>query len=205
MSLREQALASHLTMLLNNTEYEILPLIADILPVYAKKRGDHYVNLEPFLIYRQLYYIHYAFNSTRPFMESTREFLRTISGYIEACLHYLIAAQPNARSYPNMFGRSLEKLEKEGVLTKELATKIQKLNQVVNIPAKHPSTFFDPDMPLDKRTFSINDASLALVITRSISIELFEVLKASGVNIPEGWREFDEEWLQWDRKYQDKT
>ena len=52
---------------------------------------------------------------------------------------------------------------------------------------------------LHVRTFSVQEAALAFVMMRNLSIQLFEVLETRGVILPHGWKDFKEEWLAWDR------
>jgi ABC-type multidrug transport system ATPase subunit len=41
----------------------------------------------------------------------------------------------------------------------------------------------------------------AIVMMRKLSIQLFALLRANGVSLPQGWPEFKDEWLSWFREY----
>ncbi len=67
-------------------------------------------------------------------------------------------------------------------------------NDVINVPAKHFGAYA-PTSRLDERTFSANETVYAIVLMRNLSMQLFELLQATGVSLPQRWPLFKEEWL----------
>lgn len=80
-------------------------------------------------------------------------------------------------------------------MSRELADQLLIYNKVANVPAKHMTAFFQPHSRIDERTFNCLDASLAFMVMRKLSIELFKILQLRGIGLPQGWREFDDNWL----------
>lgn len=192
---KELELAAYLSRLLRNPNcIYVGVLVSEILPTYSEKRGESSYTLEPDPIYRPLYYLH-MYANTRHFKENTRIFLINASSHLEGCLLWLTKAPPRYRSPSKPFGRLVIGLLEEGILSKELANQLLKFNRLVNVPAKHITAFFKPDSRIDERTFTCFDASLAFMAMRKLSIELFRLLQVRDVCLPQGWREFDDNWL----------
>ena len=182
-------------------------LVSEILPTYCEKRGESSYTLEPDPIYRPLYYLH-MYANTRHFKENTRIFLINASSHLEGCLLWLTKTPPRYRSPSKPFGRLVIGLLEEGILSKELADQLLRFNKLVNVPAKHMTAFFQPHSRIDKRTFTCSDASLVFMAMRKLSIELFKILQKRGIGLPQGWREFDDNWLSliWgSKRFENKT
>lgn len=192
---KELELAAYLSRLLRNPNCIYAGvLVSEILPTYSEKRGESSYTLEPDPIYRPLYYLH-MYANTRHFKEHTRIFLNNASSHLEGCLLWLTKTPPRYRSSSKPFGPLIIGLLEEGILSKELADQLLRFNRLVNVPAKHMTAFFQPHSRIDERTFSCFDASLAFMAMRKLSIELFKMLQIRGICLPQGWREFDDNWL----------
>jgi hypothetical protein len=192
---KELELAEYLSRLLRNPNcIYVSVLVSEILPTYSEERGESSYTLEPDPIYRPLYYLHmYAY--TRHFKENTRIFLINASSHLEGCLLWLTKTPPRYRSPSKPFGRLVNGLLEEGILSEELADPLLRFNRLVNVPAKHMTAFYKPHSRIEERTFSCFDASLAFMAMRKLSIELFKILYIRGIHLPQGWREFDDNWL----------
>lgn len=197
---RELRLASHLSMLLSNSRWDAGSLIEDILPVYCEKRGDSLYTLDPDSIYRPLYYLHLYGKVMNLMREFTRFFVAMTGAHLEASLFLLANTRLGSKSDSKTFGRIVSRLEKEEILSSELASQLSKFNETVNVPAKHFNAFYVPHSRLDKRTFSIADAALDFIMMRKLSMRLFELVKFEGVDLSPHWKEFREEWLSWNRE-----
>lgn len=192
---KEIELAGNLSRLLENPRYVFVGvLVSEILPTYSEKRGESSYTLEPDPIYRPLYYLN-MYADTRHFKENTRIFIDMAGAHLEGCLLWLTKNPPRFRSPSKSFGPLVYDLLKEGVLSEQLADKLLRFNKVAYIPAKHMTAFFEPHSRIDVRTFSSFDASLAFMAMRKLSIELFRILQTKGVFLPQGWKEFDDNWL----------
>jgi hypothetical protein len=133
--------------------------------------------------------------NTRNFKDNTRIFLNNASSHLEGCLLWLAKTPPKYRSPSKPFGQLVLGLLEEGILSKVFADQLLRFNRLVNVPAKHMTAFFQPHSRIDERTFSCFDASLAFIVMRKLSIELFKILQKKGIRLPQGWREFDDSWL----------
>jgi hypothetical protein len=192
---KELELALYLSKLLANPNNFIVGiLVSKILPTYSEKRGDSSYTLDPDPIYRPLYYVH-GYANTRHFKDNTRIFLDMTAAHLEGCLLWLTRTPPKFRSAPKPFGPLVLQLLHEGLLPRELADELLRFNKIVNVPAKHMTSFYKPHSRIDERTFSCLDASLAFMAMRKLSIELFKILCSRGINLPSSWKEFDEQWL----------
>jgi hypothetical protein len=196
---RELQLANHLSLLLGDDKWDAGPLVEEILPVYWEKVGDILQNLQPGNIYRPLYYIH-KWSSEGDFKNSTRAYMDVISGHLEGCLQNLLKSPSQHRAMSRAFGPLVAKLKKMGILSEELADHLWKFNSIINVPAKHFGAYA-PTRRLDERTFSVIETVYAIVIMRKLSIQLFALLQANGVPLPQRWPEFKNEWLSWFREY----
>ncbi len=114
--------------------------------------------------------------------------------HIEGCLLWLTKTPPKFRAPSKPFGNLVWLLFNEGVLPETLSNKLLKFNQLANIPAKHFGAFKTP-RSIDERTFSIFEAALDFIIMRNLSMQLFDLLQARGVALPQLWKNFDPEWL----------
>jgi hypothetical protein len=192
---KELELAVRLSRLLRNPNCVYAGvLVSEILPTYSEKCGEVYRTLEPDPIYRPLYYLH-TYANTRNFKDNTRIFLNMASSHLEGCLLWLTKTPPRYRSSSKQFGSLVIGLLEEGILSKELADQLLKFNRLVNVPAKHMTAFFKPHSRIDERTFTCFDASLAFIAMRKLSIELFKMLQIRSICLPQGWKEFDDNWL----------
>jgi len=198
---RELKLADQLALLLDDDRWDSGSLIEDIIPIYWEQVGDRLRNLSPGIIYRPLYYVH-MFGSLANFRDKTRAFMESISGHLEGCLLSLTPSPPEYGSPPKPFGRLVKRLKSAGVLSDELADQLWRFNESINVSSKH----FDAYMPtnwLDERTFSVKETTYAFLLMRKLSIQVFALLKASGVALPQSWPDFKTEWLTWSRKIND--
>lgn len=200
---KEMKLAKHLALLLGNEKYDAASLIAEILPKYWKKKGNRRFTIGPVAhrsVFRTLYYLHtYADKKSFQFRLLTRLYISQTCQHLEGCLEWLAENTPGiSKSLARRpFGPLVNGLEEAGVLPSLLATQLMAFNSAANIPAKHMKvTHLDSD--LDKRTFSLLDASLALIMMRKLSIQMFDILRNKGVAIPQ-WKDFKEEWLSWNK------
>ncbi|MEP0824964.1 MAG: hypothetical protein HRF40_05715 [Nitrososphaera sp.] len=188
---KELGLASRLAIILAEPKWDSGSLLVDILPKYWEDREDgSSYTLQPDGIYRTLYYVH-SYGSLAHFEKFTRIFMDMLGSHLEACLYWL----GDSQSLP--LGSLTVRLHKEGILSAELAGLLLKFNKLVYVPAKHIYAVDDLPDDINERTFSIIEAALAFVMARKLSISLFELLKSKGVNFPQGWKEFKQEWLSW--------
>jgi hypothetical protein len=199
---RELQLASHLTKLLEDPVWDAASLIEDILPIYCEKKGESYYTLDPDPIYRPLYYLH-IYADSRNFSNNTRIFLINTGAHLEGCVSWLTETRPKYRSSSLPLGKTVEYLSKNGILQASLAKNLLEFNKTINVPAKHFKVMFVPHSRLDKRTFRVLEAALGFMMMRKLSIELFALLGTSGVTLPQGWKDFDEKWLFWEKRRQD--
>ncbi len=195
---QEKQLAQHLTLLLEDVSYDVQSLIEKIIPKYWEHAGDIDVTLHPDNIYRPLYYIH-IWSSNRNFKSITRPYMAIISSHLEGCLWNLSAIPRTSRGPSKPFGRLIGPLKASGVLPSNLADSLWNFNDAVNIPSKHFGAYM-PTRNLNERTFSVLETALALVMMRKLSIQLFSIMKAKGVILPQEWPVFASEWLSWSKK-----
>jgi hypothetical protein len=192
---KELELAAYLSRLLRNPNcIYVGVLVSEILPTYSEERDGYSRTLEPDPIYRPLYYLH-MYANTRHFKQNSRIFLIMASSHLEGCLLWLTKTPPRFRGSSKPFGQLVVELLGEGILSKELADELLRFNRLFNIPSKHMTAFFQPHSRIDERTFTCFDASLAFMVMRKLSIELFKILQMRGMHLPQGWKEFDDHWL----------
>jgi hypothetical protein len=204
---KEFDLALYLSELLCNPNcVYVRVLISEILPTFGEKRGESYYTLQPDPIYRPLYYLQMHSNPSY-FKDNTRVFLTNVSAHLEGCLFWLTKIPSEFECPTKPFGGLVELLLKKGVLSEELAISLKEFNRLFNIPSKHFKAFYKSHSRLDERTFSCYDAAVAFMAMRKLSIELFKLLTERGVNLPHGWREFDDKWLspKWASKRDNET
>jgi hypothetical protein len=195
---RELRLAAHLSLLLGDPERDAAPLIEEILPIYLEKHGNATRVLTPDSIYRPLYYVH-GYAEQREFGRHTQAFIDDICNHLEGCLEWLTPHPPKSRHPSGPFGNLAAQLYKAGTLPRPSADQLARFNKVVNASSKwftaRPVAKSNPAV----KAFSTLEAALAFVMMRKLSIQLFGVLKAKGVSLPQGWKDFREEWLSWER------
>lgn len=191
----ELAIATHLTQLFNDPEGDAEAILAAIMPKYSEKRDDHEFTLSPDSIYRPLFYVQ-GYGGRSDFAEVTRTFLNNVSAHLEGCLDQLSRTPSRNRSQTGPFGPMLIQLRKDAVIPENLADELAAFNRIVNVRSKHFKAH-QPTRRLDERTFSVGEASLAFVMMRKLSIQLFEIMRARGVSLPTDWPLFDKEWLTW--------
>ena len=192
---KEWQLSLFLSELLENPRcYLVGSLVKDILPKYSEKRGDHSCTLQPDPIYRPLYYLH-IYSDMRNFSKFSRHFITLTGGHIEGCLLWLTKTPPKYRSPSKPFGTLVHELYNEKILPEKLFDELKKYNKVANVPAKHFTAHYEPQSNIEKRTFTCLDASLAFMMMRKLSMQLFDLLLSRGVVLPQLWKKFDNNWL----------
>jgi hypothetical protein len=196
---RELLLADHLSIVLGDDKWDAGPLVEEILPVYWEKVGDRLQNCFPGNIYRPLNYVH-AWSARGGFKDSTRAYMDVISSHIEGCLQSLLKIPTEGRAMSRAFGPAVVQLKRQKIISAELANKLWRFNQIINVPAKHFGAYA-PTNWLDERTFSVIETVYAIIIMRNLSIQLFSLLKTNGVSLPHEWPEFRDGWLTDFREY----
>lgn len=200
----ELKLAKHIAMILGKPKYDAASLIGAILPVYWIRRGNSTYTIPPRDVYRPFYYLQTYANKAH-FGEITRPYVIRTGEHLEGCLKLLVKNTPElSRKLLGLpLGALVKELKAKGLLPEILADQLSGFNCNFNVPAKHPSAHEAIDESRDnlhKRTFSILDAALALVIMRKLSMQLFSLLMNRGITLPEGWRDFDKGWLCYNRQ-----
>ena len=155
--------------------------------------GDRLQNCYPGNIYRPLNYIR-VWSSEGGFKDNIRAYIDVISNHIEGCLQNLLKLPTEGRAMERAFGPAVSHLRKKHVLSAELAAKLWRFNELINVPAKHFGAYA-PTNWLDVRTFSEIETIYAIVIMRKLSMQLFALLKVTGIFLPHDWPEFKDEWL----------
>jgi len=192
---KEWQLSLFLSELLENPRcYLVGNLVKDILPKYSEKRGEHSYTLQPDPIYRPLYYLH-GYAERSDFDKFSRHFIALTGAHIEGCLLWLTKTPPRFRSPSKPFGYLVVKLYNEKILPEKLSGELMGFNKLVNVPAKHFTAKFRPQSQIEERTFSCFDASLAFMMMRRLSMQLFDLLLSRGVVLPQLWKKFDNNWL----------
>lgn len=200
----ELELAKHIAMLLGNPKYDTASLVAKMLPLYWRKQGNRTYTIPPRDVYRPLYYLH-TYADKGHFSEITRLYVSMTGQHLEGCLKHLVKNTPElSRKLLNLpLGALVKKLKAERLLPQILSDQLLDFNSAFYIPAKHMSAQEPIDElrdDLHKRTFSILDAALALLIMRKLSIQLFSLLMKRGIRLPKRWKDFDKEWLCYNRQ-----
>ncbi len=194
----EMKLAKHLSVLLDNDKYDAASLIAEILP------GGGTFTAYPISIrsvYRSIYYLYsYATCDSDWFRLHTRGYVSMTFHHLEGCLHWLATNTPGVTQslLRQPFGALVKGLGKLGALHIPLNEHLTNFNLVANVPAKHMNAIL-LDSDLDKRSFSVLDASLALILMRKFSMQMFDILRNNGETIPQEWTNFNQQWLSWNR------
>jgi hypothetical protein len=190
---KELNLVIHLITLVEDNKYDHGLLILDIIPTYWENVGDRQRTIGPRDIYRPLYYVH-LYGKSRNFKKNTRVIMTNLSGHLEGCLHQLMSSKSVPEKLSKSFGVLVESLYKSDILSDELANDLWEFNRIANIPSKHFNAFHSTQW-LDERTFSVEDAIYAFILTRHLSIQLFTLLESRGVNLPHLWPSFRDDWL----------
>jgi hypothetical protein len=197
---KERELAEHLAKLLDNDRFDAASLIVEILLKYWREDNTEQT-LEPREVYRPLYYLHgWGEFAERHFKRITRSYIEMAFQHLEGCLSWLSRITPQVpRSLSSKpFGVLVRGLEKSEALPSKLAEQLSAFNSIANVPAKHMKAAL-LNSELDKRTFSVIDASLSLIIMRKLSMQMFQLLQAQRVVIPAMWKVLNEDWLTWKR------
>jgi len=160
-------------------------MIDRILPAYWDIKDDRPQNVDPSPIFRPLYYLH-GYSNLADFGKFTREFVEMLSAHLEACMHWLTPSRPEEWSGGKEFGGLIGQLRDAGILSPILASGLESFDRVAIAPSKH-SVSESPDRSRNDEGFSIEDAALLLMITRKLSIQLFELLNSQGVTIEHRW------------------
>lgn len=184
---KELKLAFHLAMLMKKSPAKARTLMREILPIYHRNLDT----LEPRAIYRHLYYMD-DYSRGAYIRRFTRFFIHMTCGHLEACLHVLAKLR-------RPFGPLVYKLQADGIITQQLKDQLLDFNNTVYIPAKHFIARENLPRKINKRTFAVEDGTLAFMMARKLSMELFSIIKSRGTPLPEDWKPFNEEWLSWDR------
>ncbi|OPY34234.1 MAG: hypothetical protein A4E32_00506 [Methanomassiliicoccales archaeon PtaU1.Bin124] len=192
---KELDLAKHLNVILMDNSYNSGSFICDIIPAYWETVGDRQRTIDPDGIYRPLYYVH-QYGGLRDFHNHTRTFMANLSGHLEGCLLQLTPSPPKFRTPHKPYGGLVKELSESGILLNDLATDLWQFNQAINVPSKHFNAYH-PTQWLDVRTFGVEEASCAFVLTRHLSIQLFDLLSSRGVALPHQWPPFKDGWLTW--------
>ena len=193
---QELLLAAHLTFILEDDSLDAGRFVEAIIPVYWETVGNHQQTLDPDPIFRPLYYVE-GYAGTHDFGRFTRIFIDVASAHIEGCLKWLTPSPPQHRGGYGLFGELVVRLRDPGILDASLAENLLFFNKIVNVPSKHFGALFTEHSRLDERTFSIEDAAFSLIMTRKLSIQLFDLLVARGVPLKHHWPPFRPEWLTW--------
>lgn len=156
-----------------------------ILPAYWDIKEDRPQNVDPSPIFRPLYYLH-GYSNLADFGEFTREFVEMASAHLEACMHWLTPSPPEEWSGGKEFGGLIVKLRDAEVLSPSLARDLQSFDRIANGPSKDSGSE-NPDRSRRDGGVGIEDAALLLMITRKLSMQLFEVLNSNGVTIEHLW------------------
>ena len=160
-------------------------MIDGILPAYWEMGDDRPSGVDPSPIFRPLYHLH-GYSNLAGFGGFTREFVEMASAHLEACMHWLTPSPPEDWSGGKDFGRLVVQLRETGILSPSLAADLESFDNVANKSGPQ-----SPEPVEQSRqgpaVFSIEDAALLLMVTRKLSVQLFEVLNANGVKIEHLW------------------
>lgn len=198
LSEEELALALKLSEVLEDSNYDAVGLLHKVLPKYWVRDGGSVRSLSPRSVYRPFYYVA-TYAESPHFEEHSRIFIDNVCGHIEGCLHWLVKATVGSERGGLPFGPLVKLLEEAQIVETELADQLMIFNRVVYIPAKHHTVQDFLGLSLDERSFSVQDASFALVLARKLSVQLFDLLRSHGEPIPADWKPFSSAWLTWRR------
>jgi len=160
-------------------------LVDRILPAYWDIKDDRPPNVDPSPIFRPLYYLH-GYSNLADFGKFTREFVEMASAHLEACMHWLTPSPPEEWSGGKEFHGLIGQLRDAGVLSPALASGLESFDRVAIAPSQHTGPG-SPDLSQKDAGFSIEDAAVLLMITRKLSMQLFELLNSHGVTIEHRW------------------
>jgi hypothetical protein len=192
----ELELVDHLFLLFNDESINSSRLIGEIIPRYWEDCDTGRQSIEPDCIYRALYYIHFD-SEYGSLKYSSRSFLQMMSNHLEGCLQYLLNQNNTSRSnLQGSFGQLAFELSKGGIITKQLKDELQKFNNLIDIPSKHMKAYL-PTRQLSERTFSVLEAAEAFVLMRKLSIQLFSIMRSTGIGVTAEWPSFNPIWLTW--------
>jgi hypothetical protein len=182
----EIAIAERLDLLIENEEmFKAWALLEQIFPVFWIVEGKYLYTRKPVFVYRTIYYL----NHPHEFFRNPRYMIFMMGNHLEGLLVHLL----------NLHNRPLGDLSHYLSKTNqtELSEYLLKFNAIYR-RTKHMSG--DPflETRLDQRTFSPREAVYCLLITRNLSIRLFDLLKKAGKPLSEEWRQIDPQWFKWD-------
>lgn len=165
---KEIAVAERLDFLIKNNEmWKAWALLEQILPVFWIVEGEYLHSRAPVFVYRTIYYL----NHPQEFVRSPRYMIFMMGNHLEGLLVYLL----------DLHNRPLGSLSQylPKINQKELSVSLLKFNNIYR-RTKHMSG--DPflETRLNKRTFSAREAIFCLMVTRSLSIKLFDLAKKAG-------------------------
>jgi hypothetical protein len=158
------------------------PFLAGILP--------NPTPLVPFnetwnLLYRAIY--KYLLNRS-DLVNISSKFVFDLASHLEGCLVCLTRATHTATPKRPKFGDRVKALRNSSIIGTDLAEQLFAFNKVALIPIKHAEEAIrqgvqDPDEP----SYAPIDMCLALMCTRILSIQLFQLLSEHGVKPPHEW------------------
>ncbi|HTW55011.1 MAG TPA: hypothetical protein VMG36_00985, partial [Thermoplasmata archaeon] len=167
-------------------------LILEIIPRYWDPSEHGVETIDPDGVYRPFLYIH-AYSGRPDFALITRTFIANVSAHLEGCLQQLSPEPPKTRGPTLPFGALVTSLKESGKLPAELAARLRRFNECLNVPAKHPQTFVRTRR-VDERTFSVGDAASAFMVMRELSLPLFQLMADNGVQLKYVWPDYSEAW-----------
>jgi len=181
----EIAVAERLDFLIHHrTKGKAWALLEQILPKYWREDDGFLRTLAPDGVYRTIYYL----DNPLEFRRNARYPIFMMGQHLEGLLGEFL----------DVHDRPLGALAQVWYMhaRTELALLLLQFNEFY-IQAKHLCS--DPLLPqrLDERTFSTQEAVYCLLITRSLSSRLMDLLKEAGRPLREGWRPIQPEWKTW--------
>lgn len=185
---KEIAIAERLDFLIQNREMlKAWALLEQILPIFWKRDGDTFRTISPTGVYRTLYYL----NEPYDFIRSPRHMITLMGNHLEGLLGRLL----------DIYNRPLGVLARLLTRTEaaELSCLLLEFNKVY-VRAKHMSGDLFLETRLDRRTFSTREAVFCFVVARNLSIKLMELLRDTSKALKQEWKQFNSEWLTWDRE-----
>ena len=185
----EIAIAERLDFLIENEKemWKAWALLEQILPVFWIVEGEYLHTRAPAFVYRTIYYL----NHPQEFVRNPRYMIFMMGNHLEGLLVHLL----NLRNRPlGDLSHYLSKFNQA-----ELSAYLLKFNAIY-CRTKHMSG--DPflETRLDQKTFSTREAVYCLLITRNLSIRLFDLLKKAGKPLSEDWKQINPQWFTWDNE-----
>jgi len=182
---KELKVASDLAKILSDDESLEIQLVGSmvdkILPAYWDIKDEREPQIDPSPIFRPLYYLH-GYSNLADFGKFTGELVEMASAHLEACMQWLTLTPAEEWNGGRDFSKLITLLRDADVLPPRLAGDLQDFDRVANAPPEDSGSE-SPGRP----RFSIEDAALLLIITRKLSIQLFELLNSHGVTIEHPW------------------